>query len=122
MRYFYIGFMILALLLAAGIWNAKEIEQRSAAVAKHLEAAALLLRAGRERVGRNALAAAEAEWANQKEVLSSLISHDDTEAIDAALAETETIPSPLLEQYCVRLLYAVRSLWESDRLSWENIF
>ena len=64
MRYFYIGFMILALLLAAGIWNAKEIEQRSAAVAKHLEAAALLLRAVllHERVcgraGRGAIALA----------------------------------------------------------------
>ena len=121
MKYFYIGLLILALLLGGCIWAGRALRERTEAAAAPLEQALAALERGDEALGRSLLARAGAEWRRSEGLLASLLSHERTQAVSAALAELEELRGEALLRSCGRVLRALRELAETESLRWRNL-
>ena len=117
MKYFLIGILILALLLVGCGLSGRVIEARTEAAAAALEAA---LAAEPERAAALARGAA-AEWERSEALLSSLLSHRETQEIGALLAELDGLRGAAFTRACERALRAIRALAEAQRPLWKNI-
>ena len=122
MKYFYLGLLILCLLLG-GCWlSQRQIAQRTEAVAAPLEEALRAVRSGDAARGRQLLTRGAQTWHVHEGVLASLMSHSYTSEISTALAELEALPDAELERLALRLLWAVRRLAEMEQPVLENVF
>ena len=122
MKYFYIGVLILCLLVAGCLLTAWEIGRRTEAVAQPLALALEALRAGDEAGSRAQARFAAAEWDRHQGVLAALISHDHTNGVGEALAGLSWSQGPELGRRLEELLRRVRELAEMDRVVWRNLF
>ena len=122
MKYFWIGALILCLLLAGCRVSQREILDRTEAVAAPLEAALEAYQQGETAESRRLAETAASEWARQEGVLASLLSHERTNQIGAALAELPRVSEEVFPEACRRALRAVRELAELERAVWRNIF
>ena len=122
MKYFYIGLMILALLLGGCIWAGRALRERTEAAAAPLEQALAALERGDEALGRSLLARAGAEWRRSEGLLASLLNHERTQAVSAALAELDSLREETLIPACRRAIRALRELAETESLRWRNLF
>ncbi|MBR6120597.1 MAG: DUF4363 family protein [Oscillospiraceae bacterium] len=122
MKYFYIGLLILALLLAGCVCAGRGLRERTEAAAAPLEQALAALERGDEALGRSLLARAGAEWRRSEGLLACLLNHERTQAVSAALAELEELRGAELTRACGRLIRALRELAETESLRWRNLF
>ena len=122
MKYFYVGILILALLLAGCFFAGQTLRGRTEAVVAPLRRALTALRSGNESGGLYFVGLARAEWLRGEGLLASLLSHEHTAPVGAALAELGTLRGTELERACGRLLRALRALAETERLRWRNLF
>ena len=122
MKYFWIGTMILCLLLAGCRVSQREIQDRTEAVTAPLEAAVEAFQQGEAAESRRLAEIAASEWARQEGVLASLLSHERTNQIGAALAELPRVSESDFLRACRRALRAVRELAELEQAVWRNIF
>ena len=122
MKYFYIGLLILALLLAGCVCAGRGLRERTEAAAAPLEQALAALERGDEALGRSLLARAGAEWRRSEGLLACLLNHERTQAVTAALAELDGLQGDALVWACRRLIRSLRELAETESLRWRNIF
>ncbi|MBR7009693.1 MAG: hypothetical protein IKI02_02145 [Oscillospiraceae bacterium] len=121
MKYLTIGLVILGLLAAGCLWSGRAIRTRTEAVIRPLEEAEAAAAAGDADIGRRCAARAALEWARCEGLLSSLLSHEHTNAVGAALAELEELPDGELARACGRLIRALRELAGQDAPRWRNV-
>ncbi len=117
MKYFLIGILILALLLAGCGLSGRVIETRAEAVAAALEAALTAEPGDGPALAR----AAEAEWRRTEPLLASLLSHGETQQISALLAELKSLRGDEFTRACRRAIRALLALAEAQRPLWKNI-
>ena len=122
MKYFYIGLLILALLLAGCVCAGRALRGRTEAAAAPLEQALEALERGDVARGRACVEQARAEWQRSEGLLASLLNHERTQAVSAALAELEELRGAELTRACGRLIRSLRELAETETLRWRNIF
>ena len=122
MKYFVIGIVILCILLSGCWWSGREIQNRTAAVIRPLELALDAFQAGEDAEGQRFAAEAVQQWHHSDGVLSSLLSHERINVIDAALADLQNAARPESAQVCKRLIRSIRKLAEQETPSWRNIF
>ncbi|MBR3077987.1 MAG: DUF4363 family protein [Oscillospiraceae bacterium] len=122
MKYFWIGVMILCLLLTGCFLSQRELRQRTEAVAAPLAQAIAAYQRGETEQGRRLSETAALEWERKEGVLASLLSHNYTNRISAALAELGRTGDEDFLRVCEGLLRDIRALAEQERAVWRNIF
>ena len=122
MKYFYIGMMILCLLLTGCLAAGWVIGRSVAAVSLPLRGASDAIRSGDEARGQALIRQAAAEWSRREGVLASLLRHDLTDEIGTELSGLQWSRGTELLRSCAKLLEALRSLADSEKATWRNIF
>lgn len=121
MKYFYIGMMILCLLLTGCLAAGWVIGRSVAAVSLPLRGASDAIRSGDEARGQALIRQAAAEWSRREGVLASLLRHDLTDEIGTELSGLQWSRGTELLRSCAKLLEALRSLADSEKATWRNI-
>ena len=122
MKYFYIGMMILCLLLTGCLAAGWVIGRSVTAVSLPLEEAFDAIRSGSEARGLGLIRQASEEWSRREGVLACLLRHDLTDEIATELAGLPWARGTELLRSCTRVLEALRSLEEGEKATWRNIF
>lgn len=122
MKYFYIGMMILCLLLTGCLAAGWVIGRSVSAVSLPLEGASDAIRSGDEARGQALIRQAAVEWNRRNGVLASLLRHDLTDEISTELSGLQWTQGTELLRGCTKVLDALHRLAESEKPSWRNIF
>ncbi len=122
MKYFYVGVLLLALLLTGCWFSWQQVRRGTQAASLPLELAASAFEAGDEAGSRELARKAALEWQSREGVLASLLSHERSGKITLALEELAELRGREFLQSCRRLLRMLRELAELERVAWRNIF
>lgn len=122
MKYFYIGLLILSLLLCACYFTSRQMRRSTDAMLKPLEDALEASRLGDYEGARRALAAAERSWARYEPRLNALISHERTDEVSQQLCLLRYADADHFESICSALILRIRHLRQMDLPQWHNIF
>ena len=124
MRRFWFGCVLLAALLASGLFSAGEMGQAHENAAQLLEQAA---RPGTEDMDAQLQLAhqAQALWRSRWHLTAAVADLGNIEQIDALFAQLETAAEEddraELTTLCAELAVRIRAMGDSQRLSWWNI-
>ena len=121
MKYFYIGLLILCLLLCACYFSSRQIRRGTEAMAFPLRQALQAFRAGNLTEKARSLEEAAARWKAGESVFASLLSHDHTAGIAEDLRALALAKDEEFEGICFRLLDKLDRIRRMDLPILENI-
>ena len=125
MKRFWIGMVLLAVLLVLGAWMGGRMTDATLPCADGLDRAAELAMAEDWPGAKQAMEQAWRAWAENRNFSASLSSHEPMEEIDALFEELEIYgareETAAFSAGCVFLAEKLRDLGNSFRLSWQNL-
>ena len=120
MKYFWIGVLILGLLLSCCWWSEQAVERSAVSVLEPLGEAIAAAEQGRP--AAEPLRRAQALWRQKEGLLASLVSHSSMEELRWGLAELPLLDGAELRRLALRLQHRLLALAEGDDLRWRNLF
>ena len=121
MKYFYIGLLILSLLLCAYWLSTREVQGRTRAMLLPLHRALEAFRGGDAAGQERAVQTAQTRWRASEPVLESLLSHDRVLGVTDDLERLAHAAQEEFEQICVGLMAKLRRIGEMDLPKLRNI-
>lgn len=121
MKYFYIGLLILCLLLCACYFSTRQVRDRTEALALPLRNALQAFRTGNLTEKARFLEEAADRWQGSEAFFASLLSHEITAGIGSDLRELSLAEDRDFEGLCLRLLDSLRRVRRMDLPILENI-
>lgn len=122
MKYFYIGLLILCLLLCACYLSTRQIRVRTEAMALPLRRAMQAFHAGNIPAKTRFLEEADAHWHRSEPCFAALLSHDKTVQVSEDLRALFVVKDEDFDQICTRLIDQLYRIQRMDLPIWENIF
>ena len=120
MKYFWIGLVILGLLLSCCWWSERAVERSAVSVLGPLGEAIAAAEQGRP--AAEPLRRARSLWREQEDLLASLVSHSSMEELRWGLEQLPLLEGTALRRLAVRLQDRLLALAEGDDLRWRNLF
>ena len=120
MKYFWIGVVILGLLLTCCWWSERTVERSAASVLEPLGEAISAAEQGRPTA--EPLRRARSLWRQKEGLLASLVSHSSMEELRWGLEQLPLLEGTALRRLAVRLQDRLLALAEGDDLRWRNLF
>lgn len=125
MNRFRIGLILLAALLAAGIWAQSTMQRIHLPIAAALENAADYAAAGEPSRAAELVHHAESQWQRSRTLTAALADHQPLEDIECLLAQLtayETADDPTYPALCRDLARRLRAVAEAHSLSLGAVF
>lgn len=121
MKYFYIGLLILCLLLCACWFSTRAVQGKSHAMLMPLRDALEAFRRGDKTACAQAVGEAKRRWEHSEPVLESLLSHERVLDISDELVRLEYAPDEAFEQICIGMMAKLERIGEMDIPKLHNI-
>lgn len=126
MTRFRIGLLILALLLASGIWSRSRTAAIHQPIAQAMEQAAAQALAGSWEAAMQTTARAEADWQRSRTFTAAITDHDPMEEIECLLAQLPAMAAThnrsAYAATCATVSHRLHSLAESQALTLGSLF
>lgn len=126
MTRFRIGLLILALLLAAGIWGQCSTAAIHQPIARAMEEAAALALSGDWNAAARKTAEAQEAWQRSRTFTAAITDHSPMEEIECLLSQLPSLSAAhnrsAYAAACHTLSCRLQSLAESQQLSWGSLF
>ena len=120
-----IGLVLLAVLLAAGLFTSWEMSRTHTAISRQLEDAAWFALTEDWEKARTSLAAAESSWKHHWNLSSLLADHTPMEEVDSLFARigicSAARDSTEFAIHCGEAARKVEAMGDAHRLSWQNL-
>ena len=120
-----LGFVLLAVLLLAGLLSAWEMSTTHYSISRQVEEAAWFALAEDWEAARTAAAGAESRWQEHRNLSSLLADHTPMEQIDALFARVGLYSAARdtaeFAAACAELSRYVKAMGDAHRLSWQNL-
>lgn len=125
MKRLWVGVVLLAALLAAGLWSARVMTESSSAVRDALTGSARAADLGHWKQADAFASTAQAQWRRSRDLTSALADHTLLDEIDALFAQAEVYRhhrhTADYAATCLHLAQLIDALQESHRLNWRNL-
>jgi len=120
-----LGFVMLLILLAGGIFTSRYMQRCHRDMGKQLQSAAHYAQAGRWPQAKAALHGAETDWKQQWGITAALSDHAPMEQVNDLLARLKVYAraeDPVqFAAVCARLEEALDAISEAHRVTWWNL-
>ena len=121
MKYFYIGLLILCMLLCACYFSTREIDARVTAVIEPLRNARHEADRGHIQSRQAWIRTAQSAWQKGLPLMTCLLSHSVTEEISDKLEELPCLPQDSFSLGCDHLIHKLLFVQQMDRLRLGNV-
>lgn len=125
MKRIWIGLVLTAVLVAAGLWSSHAVQTHHREVSQQLEAAGNLVYRGNWTEGIALANAARNKWQQSWHLMAAVADHRPMEEIDRVFAELEVYARTEERTHycacCARLVRMTRTLGEQGGLNWWSL-
>lgn len=125
MKRIWIGIILLALLLGAGLWIADFMEQAHSSVSQDVRLAGKMARQEHWESARALAARGHETWQKKRPVTAAIADHEPMDEIDALFAQLEVYgeaeAAVAFRSLCAHLESQLEALAQSHRAAWWNL-